>query len=217
MNLKQSGKIDEDTCRDLLSETGMGISRCLGDMSKQMQLSEEQEARRLLAAAEAELTASAKPFLSFPEATKFLEQFDTCQRRYRYLVITGASRLGKTMFARSLAKEGWGTLELNCAGGSEPDLRAYRLREHDCIVFDEITAFQVVKQKKLFQAAPCFVELGCSTTNCHSYKVYVHRRKMVLCTNTWLSDLKQMAEDDASWLEENAILLHVTQPMWQTS
>ena len=160
MNLRQSGKISEATCRDLLSDTGVGIARCLADMSKQSQLSEEQEARRILAEANAELTACQKPFQEFAEVSEFLAQFDQCRHRYKFLVITGPSRLGKTMFARTLAKPGWTTLELNCAGGSEPDLRAYRLREHDCIVFDEITAFQVVKQKKLFQAGPFFCGIG---------------------------------------------------------
>ena len=220
MNLRQSGKIDEVTCRDLLAETGVGVSRCLVDMSKQVQLSEEQEATRLLAEAHSELSAKGQlPFHDYPEVTQFLEQFDTCQYRYKYLVITGPSRLGKTMFARTLAKAGWKALELNCCGGCEPDLRAYRLREHDCVIFDEISAFQVVKQKKLFQAGPATVALGCSTTNCHSYNVMVHRRKLVLCTNTWVSDLqhKDMTEDDASWLTENGILLNVTQPMFKTS
>ena len=83
--------------------------------------------------------------------TKWLKQFDHVEPRYRYLVLTGPSKMGKTAFARCLAKAGMDTLELNCAAGSEPDLRAYRLGLHDCIVFGEIKATQIIAHNKLFQ------------------------------------------------------------------
>ena len=60
------------------------------------------------------------------------------------------SRLGKTVFARTLAPPGTEVLELNRAAGTEPELRAYRLTRHGLILFDEISAPVVCKQRKLF-------------------------------------------------------------------
>ena len=141
-------------------------------------------------------------------------QYNVMLPRYNFLVLAGPSRMGKTAFARSLAAEGMHTLEVNCASGAEPDMRAYRLATHDCVLFDEVHGSQVLAQKKLFQCSFIPVELGCSATNCHSYKVFVHRKKFVLCTNNWSVDLAHMLHAEVEWLLVNSFVLEVTSPMW---
>ena len=125
-----------------------------------------------------------------------------------------ASRLGKTVFARTLAPPGTDVLEINCAAGTEPDLRAYRLTRHGLLLFDEIRADVVAQQRKLFQACAAPIQLGCSATNCHSKMVFVHRKRMVLASNVWHASKKSLTEDDKKWLDANTVVLDVDAPMW---
>ena len=97
----------------------------------------------------------------------------------------------------------------------EPNLRAYRLRIHGLILFDEIVANQVAQQRKLFQAQSAPVQLGCSATNCHSYEVFVWRTKLVLASNNWHSSLATLSADDQDWIKLNSIVLEVEEAMWE--
>ena len=86
----------------------------------------------------------------------------------------------------------------------------YKHMKHQIVLFDEASPEMVIKQKKLFQAPPCFVELGCSTTNCHSYKVLVSGTKLVICSNGWTEQVSKMKLDaDKSWLHHNSFVLKV--------
>ena len=105
--------------------------------------------------------------------------------RYKFLVLNGRSRTGKTCLARQIVCPPHETLELNCAGGSEPDLRGFSRLKHRAVFFDEGTPMMVLKQKKLFQAGPTWTQLGMSTTNCHSYNVMLARIPLIIASNTW--------------------------------
>ena len=214
LNLVQSQKLEQDVARVLLVQCA-NASRHI----KELELHEmhlEQEAVRI-AQAEAYrlLGIILKSQQVYPEAEAFVKQFETPLHRYQFLVLSGPSKVGKTAFARSLCDSGLETLELNCASGAEPDLRAYRLRKHGLILFDEIVAQQVVAQRKLFQAQSARVQLGCSATNCHSYDVFVWRTKMVLASNNWESSLAELSDSDQAWVVANSIVLQVNEPMWQ--
>ena len=121
-----------------------------------------------------------------------LNQFKKPRHRYRFLVLAGPSRVGKTAFARSLCGPGMEILEVNCSSGAEPDLKAYRFRWHEVVLFDEIEAEQVANQRKVFQAQASAVQIACSATNCFSFEVFVWRKKLVLASNNWHSSLSMM-------------------------
>ena len=145
-----------------------------------------------------------------------MEQFSGLARdRYKFLVLVGRSRTGKTCYARQLCCPAHQTLELNCAAGAEPDLREYDCDKHGAILFDEASPAMVLLQKKLFQAQPAWVQLGSSTTNCHSYKVMLGRVPLIICSNSWLEQTEQLTEADREWITANQVLVTVDAPVWK--
>ena len=146
-----------------------------------------------------------------------MQQYQEVRSRYKFLVVHGASGTGKTIFCKWLMKDASNVLEVNCASCPEPDLRKYTPGIHEGILFDEASCSLVLKQKKLFQSPPVPVELGCSTTNCHAYSVWVHGRQLMICSNTWVGDLQGLQRaEDREWLGKNSILLDVRdEPMYQ--
>ena len=69
-------------------------------------------------------------------------------------------------------------------------------------------------QRKLFQAQSAPVQLGCSATNCHSYDVFVWRKKLVLASNNWHTSLSALSPGDQEWIHANSIVLDVEEAMW---
>lgn len=167
-----------------------------------------------VAEAERLLGGTLKEQKQYPKVQAFLNQFKKPRHRYKFLVLAGPSRVGKTAFARSLCGPGMETSEVNCGSGAEPVLKAYRFRRHEVILFDEIEAEQVAAQRKLFQAQASPVQMACSATNCFSYEVFVWRKKLVLASNNWHSSLQMLSAADRAWVQANSIVLDVHEPMW---
>ncbi len=142
-------------------------------------------------------------------------QFATIRHRYKFLVLEGKSRTGKTQFARELMDDEEGDyLEIDCSGATEPDARDFVALKHKLIIFDEGSPSMVVRCKKLFQAGNCWVRLGQSATNCFAYKVWPHRVRMVICTNRWESCVSDMNEEDQEWLQSNSFYYKVEDKLW---
>ena len=148
--------------------------------------------------------------------TIFLKQLLVIRSRYKFLVLVGRSGTGKTVWAKWVFGDEANVLEVNCASCPEPDLREFRPLLHKGILFDEASCKMVLQQKKLFQAPPTPVRLGCSTTNCHAYDVFVSGVGLMIASNTWLADLAAIKrEEDRQWLEANSIVVDVgTVPLW---
>ena len=129
------------------------------------------------------------------------------------MVFMGPSQVGKTNFARSL----YGpekTIVVNCSKCVEPDLRKFDFEKHEVIVLDEAKGKMLIEMKSLMQAGPEDILLGQSGTNMHAYSVYVHRKKFIVCSNTWDHEIETLPKHDSDWLVQNAYVLHVTEPMW---
>ena len=156
------------------------------------------------------LATEIRPFKKYEVVDQFNKQFDKILARYKFLVIEGESRTGKTYFTKWMCGNPEKVYEVNCASCPEPEMRDFKSMWHQIVLFDEAAPEMVIKQKKLFQAPPCFVELGCSTTNCHSYKVLVSGTKLVICSNGWTEQVSKMKLDaDKSWLHHNSFVLKV--------
>ena len=72
----------------------------------------------------------------------------------------------------------------------------------------------LAQQRKLFRERAAEVQLGCSATNCHSYKVFLSRVKLVLCSNSWVRSMEELCEDDQAWLRENMVYVPVHEKLW---
>ena len=144
-------------------------------------------------------------FRAVPEKDPFLAQFAVIKSRYKFLVACGPSGTGKTVWAKWLLGNPDVCLEVNCASCPEPDLRALTPK-HRLILYDEASCEMVLKQKKLLQGPPDDVLLGCSTTNCHSYNVFVSGVGMVICSNTWFAELEGLdRQEDRDWLNHHVV------------
>ena len=101
------------------------------------------------------------------------------------------------------------------ASAPEPDLREYDYSLHDLVLFDEASPHQILNQKKLFQCPAVEVGLAASTTSCHAYKVWVHKKLFVVATNIWHHEVARLSCDDANWLQANSVVINVTEPLWE--
>jgi len=139
----------------------------------------------------------------------------TVRERQKFMVLTGRTRCGKSLFALQLRGEA-ATLTLNCAScRREPDMRRFVHGVHKCVVFEEAHVEMVLACKQLFQATCQPVDMGTSQTQCHAYRVCVHGVLLVVTSNVWMSELAACTDEDREWLTGNSYVLEVTEPLWQ--
>lgn len=174
-------------------------------------LSSERARVRLLgiiAHAQSVLQQQILPLRPPPHWDLFCNQFDCIAARYKFFVLEGRSRTGKTYFVRNHTGNPADVYQMNCASGAEPDLREFNWFVHTTVLFDEAHPDMVLKQRLLFQSQPAMVRLGMSTTNCHSYEVCLFQKKLVICANGWSRQVQGLRDsgrvDDADWLVANS-------------
>ena len=212
----QTGHLLTEAARSEYVRCKMNITANLKNLEH---VDREQEAELLksrMAIIQEALRADLCEFREVPEKEASLKQFERIRNRYDFLVLHGQSCTGKTIWAKWLFDDPQAVLDINCASCPEPDLRDFRPLTHKGILFDEASAEMVLRQKKLFQGPPTKVRLGCSTTNCHAYDVFVSGVAMIIASNTWVSELEQLErKEDAEWLKKNSIVVEVgSQPLW---
>jgi len=215
MNLLQSGKIGVELAKSLLQRTCSSHSRWSKEISAVEQAEERAVVSLAISQAEKALSAIKRPFRVLPSVSLWQTQYESHAYRYRMLILEGPSKIGKTIYARSLTPPNRSYLELNCTSGAEPDLRSFRFSQHGLILFDEIGPSTVLKQRKLFQAGPVEIQLGCSTTNCFAYCVCLYQVRLVLCSNTWTAEMSQLIEEDQAWLRSNTVHEVISEALWE--
>ena len=72
----------------------------------------------------------------------------------------------------------------------------------------------VLRNRKMFQCPNTFVQLGMSATNMYSYGVYLSDCMLVLCSNSWASQLMATPSEGADWVRSNQVYVHVDRPLW---
>ena len=217
--LVSADKMSIADARQQTIQAGRSLQRKLGDLALLQQCREEERLAARMAEIQEELGKRARPSRCIAEIEEWKKQaLQPFQSRKRFLVIEGPSGLGKTEYVRQLCGASR-TLELNCAScGTSPDLRAHRPAQHQLILFDEGTPRLVLANKKLFQCPACLIDLGHSPTGSHVYKVFLNDSCCVVASNTWTAEVAALElEADRQWLAANAVVVKVSEPMWQAA
>ena len=137
---------------------------------------------------------------------EFAPQFGDLLSRYKFFVLEGKSRTGKSSWVFWLKNDPSKVFYVNCANCMEPDLRKFNWLKHKIILLDEASPKMVINQKLLMQCPPCMVKLGQSSTNCHAYDVFVSGIMLIICSNTWDEDVKDLRKaGDRDWIVENQV------------
>ena len=169
-------------------------------------LSEKRKVQKLL-----EAPGSLGEFKTIPPVEDWRLQYDRkfygVLTRFKFLVLFGDSRWGKTRFACNL----WGcarTFVANCQGVTQPSLLGYDPRIHSCIVLDEPGPDLVNSIKVFLQAAVEGTEMFQSPTQRFVRWVWVYQVPIIISTNNWISwtDNSSLAK----WIRENQVLVEVS-------
>ena len=163
------------------------------------------------------LRAERCAFRVVKEVEEWDASYDVLAERYKFLVLEGPSRTGKTAFARSKCPRGQLVYEVNCSAGGEPSLRDYRFGRDGLILLDEIEPGAVAAQRKLFEAGTAVVQLCTSRTDIHVYNVFVHRVRIVCTSNNWTSSFAQLSANDQAWLKANSVYVYCGEQMWESA
>ena len=213
LNLVQARKLSLSTARHELV-------RCMKNLPRNLQAldlwwAEERKVRLLILQDQvsAELSKNTRASRRVEQVDAWTKQYDEVLRRYKFLVLDGPTRMGKTEFTKTLVKPGH-FFEINMSAAPEPNLREYDHEKHELILFDECHVEVILKQKRLFQAPACLVNLGASATNCFAYQVWVHRKRLVVTSNVWKSSLTALTTEDREWIERNSIYVYVSEPLY---
>ena len=175
---------------------------------------EEEQHRQVLA----KLATIERPYRHLPDMDSWLSQYrdDRPMDRYKFLVLDGPSRVGKTRFVQNkLVSNPATALILDCADAVVPALKGnFSRQEHKLIMFDEAHAEMVIRCKKLFQASVNPTTYGSSPTNVFVHTVWLHGIKLVIGSNVWQQELRQLPKAQAEWIQENSVYIPISTPLW---
>ena len=213
IKLLHQEKITCETAREVIIRCAKNDSRLLTNLEGYLRARRLSVDRHQLHSARVSVRGDLAPFRQLPEVEEWLALYHMSRDRYPFLVLEGPSWVDKTQFAELLVSPDK-TLSVDCSSAMEPDLLQYASDEVDCIIFDEARADMVIRSKRLFQAPMGLVNLGFSATNCNAYQVMVHRKRMIVCSNSWSADVLALTAADAAWIAANSVLVPVWEPLW---
>ena len=207
-------KIELSACRRELIASGKNLVRHLQNLD----ILEKERQKEVVAAEmrsrDEKIAETRSAFKELKEVSAWVQDKATARDRRKFLVLDGASRLGKTAFACSLVPRG-ATLEVNCAGVTDPPLRAFSREKHQLILFDEASTELVLKNRRLFQAPNTPVTVGSSPTNALAYDLYLNDTLLVVASNNWEQELAALRVRERSWLEANMVFVAVKEKLFK--
>lgn len=213
-NMVQASKMDYEPAKRELVSCGKGLVRRLGDLDKWWATKQELQLQERARQVQEALRKTQKAFKSYPLVDKWLAQStQELQARKKFLVLTGPTGVGKSVFVRSLFKQGE-VFELNCASLEHPVLTGFVARQHKCIFWDELSATVVPLHRKVFQHPAAFVDLGHSPTGSHVQRFWLNDSVSIIASNRWAEDLQLLSPSDRDWVCANSVVLDVQERMW---
>ena len=214
MSLYSSEKVTAEHAKGLLCQIPGRAQHLVGEIDFCEQRRIRAAVDRIREEAQVVLRASLRPFKSIPAVDQWQAQFAEHRHRYKFLILEGPSCTGKTQFARHLVPAGKNVFEINCAADQEPPLQGFNLVEFGLVLFDEVRPSVVAKQRKLFQAGVSEVQLGCSATNVHMYKVCTYATRLVCCSNDWSVHLATLDSQSREWIIANSVHVWCCEPLF---
>ncbi len=167
-------------------------------------------------AAVAVIATALMPFLTIPEVEEWRRQYADPAfehiTRFKFLVLEGESRWGKTRFACAL----FGillTYVCQCQGVKQPHLSRYDRRRHKAIVLDEPSAELVENCKAFLQAGVDGCELYQSPTQRFTRWFCVYKVPIIICTNQWFTP--DMDPSLVRWIKENSVHYYVNDYLYE--
>lgn len=166
-------------------------------------------------ATEQRLQALKRPFR--PEVLAALQpwadQYSADQLRYKFLVLRGGSRTGKSTLAKSLGDVyGWGSPYIQTVQGAPaPDLKEFDKESHGYILFDNVNDMQfVLDYRALVQSNNSVHTLGQSQTGMYAYRVWVYKVPIVMTV-----DDSAVWNSHEPWIRENMFELVLRGPCYE--
>ena len=216
-SMLQSMKMETEDARKELVLVGKGLCMKMTDLEKLVQVRREQKIWARIDAVQKKIAEGSLAFKNYPVVDAWKEQATKpYQRRKQFLVLEGPSGVGKTEFVRGLFGAD-ALLELNCANCSAvPDLRTFNYDLHKVLLFDEAPLTMVLKNRKLFQAPCCLLDLGHSPTGRDVYRIWLNDAVLVIASNRWTEELEAVeSESDRAWIKANQVWVFVKESMFQ--
>ena len=203
---------DEDCLEDLVRSRDRvaisAISALESLVKRQRMISLEEEIIRV----QRSIEASLKEFIDHPMITKFKDQTQPhkygVESRLKSLLFVGDSQQGKSNKGMSIYGVRY-TLKVNCSGlpaGVLPSLAKFDRAKHKAIFWDEIRPVQVLNNREIFQSNQFEQVMSQSICNQHSYAVWLYFIPMILSTNEFDMDHKDLSDADSDWLRKNMLV-----------
>lgn len=138
------------------------------------------------------------------------KQYKETLERFKFLVIRGASRTGKSTLARTLGGPGRTPFVQTVQSAESPDLKAYDPDFHPYLVFDNVNSMSfVMDYRAMFQANNDIHTLGESRTGMYSYEVWLWQVPIVITV-----DLSADWDTEDAWIKENCVDILLEGPCW---
>ena len=170
---------------------------------------DEKKTEELCRKFQEEVKAQQRKPVKLEDIMVWKSQYKHVESRYRFLILQGPSRYGKTRYAAML----FGlhrSLVIDCSAGKIPDFRPFDPLVHRCVILDEIPLASVMTHKRVIQAPSDEVTLGTSETQMHSYRKFFGRCAFVVTTNRFFEDFQKLDEPDKDWIRKNSHIFLVT-------
>ena len=131
--------------------------------------------------------------------------------RFRFLVLVGPSRMGKTNMAINIFGPEL-TIYVNVQNAEEPNLAGYCFEQTKAILLDEMKPIMASSNKVLFQASISGVCLR--ESRCQQFADWdlFYQIAFIVCTNEW--NLQDLAAEDRQWICENSVVVAIDSPCW---
>lgn len=209
-------KLDHGTYLDYAAKVRVGFV----NRQRHVEVVMARERTQTLRQRRAEVALQLAPLRSAfkPSVLKLLEpwrqQYEAKGDRYKFLVLRGASRTGKSTLARYLgAAMGMGNTPFiqTVQSAVTPDLRNYQPEVHNYLVFDNVNDVKfVLDYRALFQANNDIHTLGDSKTGIYSYDVWLYKVPMVITV-----DMSAKWDPQELWIKDNCFDVLLDGPSWQ--